>query len=121
SSNPTRASLEANLALLEGASSGFAFASGLAAEDAVLRLLSPGDHLLLPDDAYGGTYRLATKVHAPAGLRVDAVDRPDLPTFESWLRPETRMVWIETPTNPLLRVVDIAAVAAMAHGHGALV
>ena len=121
SSNPTRASLEANLAVLEGATSGFAFASGLAAEDAVLRLLSPGDHLVLPDDAYGGTYRLATKVHAPAGLRVDAIDLTDPAALESSLQPETRMVWIETPTNPLLRVVDIAAVAAIAHQHGALV
>jgi len=121
SGNPTRASLEANLAVLEGASSGFAFASGLAAEDAVLRLLAPGDHLVLPDDAYGGTYRLATKVHAPAGLRVDAVDLTDLAAFEASLQPETRMVWIETPTNPLLRVVDIAAVAAIARRSGALV
>ena len=121
SSNPTRASLEANLAVLEGATSGFAFASGLAAEDAVLRLLSPGDHLVLPDDAYGGTYRLATKVHAPAGLRVDAIDLTDPAALESSLQPETRMVWIETPTNPLLRVVDVAAVAAIAHQHGALV
>jgi cystathionine gamma-synthase len=121
SGNPSRASLEANLAALEQAASGFAFASGLAAEDAVLRLLSPGDHLVLPDDAYGGTYRLATKVHAPAGLLVDAADLTDLRALETSLQPATRMVWIETPTNPLLRVVDIAAVAGLAHRHGALV
>ncbi len=117
SGNPSRASLEANLAALEGSAHGFAFASGLAASDAVLRLLARGDHLLLPDDTYGGTYRLVARVHAPAGLAFDAVDltRPD----PGW-RPDTRMVWIETPTNPYLRVIDIAAVAARAHAQGAL-
>jgi cystathionine gamma-synthase len=121
SGNPSRASLEANLAVLEGASHGFAFASGLAAEDAVLRLLDPGAHLMLPTDAYGGTYRLATRVHQPAGLAVDAIDLSDARALEAAWRPETRMVWIETPTNPLLRVIDIGAVAAVAHGRGALV
>ncbi|MFI5040653.1 MAG: cystathionine gamma-synthase [Acidimicrobiales bacterium] len=121
SGNPTRASLEANLASLEGATYGFAFASGLAAEDAVMRLVAPGDHLLLPNDAYGGTYRLATRVHAPAGLLVDAVDLTDLAELAAAWRPQTRMVWIETPTNPMLRAVDIAAVAEIAHGNGALV
>jgi len=120
SGNPTRASLEANLAVLEGAEWGFAFASGLAAEDAVLRLLAPGDHLVLPNDAYGGTYRLATRVHGPAGLLVDAVDLVDIGTLEAAMRPMTRMVWVETPTNPLLRVIDIEAVAAVTHRHGAL-
>jgi len=120
SGNPTRASLEANLAVLEGAEWGFAFASGLAAEDAVLRLLAPGDHLVLPNDAYGGTYRLATRVHGPAGLLIDAVDLVDVASLEAALRPTTRMVWVETPTNPLLRVIDIEAVAAVTHRHGAL-
>jgi cystathionine gamma-synthase len=119
--NPTRASLEANLAALEGAAAGFAFASGMAAEDAVLRLLAPGDHLILPNDAYGGTYRLATRVHAPAGLAVDTVDLVDVAALEAAWRPTTRMVWVETPTNPLLRVVDIAAVAEIAHARAALV
>ena len=118
SGNPSRASLEAHLALLERAEFGFAFASGMAAEDAILRLLDPGDHLVMPTDAYGGTYRLATVVHRRAGL---AVDTADLSKLESVLRPETRMVWIETPTNPLLDVVDIAAVAAVAHASGAIV
>ena len=118
SGNPSRASLEAHLALLEGAAFGFAFASGLAAEDAVLRLLDPGDHLILPTDSYGGTYRLATSVHRRAGLEVDAAD---LSRLEEALKPETRMVWVETPTNPLLHVIDIAAVATLAHSHGALV
>jgi len=121
SGNPTRASLEANLAVLEGAEFGFAFASGLAAEDAVMRLLAPGDHLLLPNDTYGGTFRLATRVHAPAGLLVDAVDLTDVEALRAAWRPQTRMVWIESPTNPLLRVVDISAVASIAAEHGALV
>jgi len=121
SSNPSRASLEANIALLEGARWGFAFGSGLAAEDAVLRVLAPGDHLILPNDAYGGTYRLATRVHARAGLVVDAVDLVDLDALERAWRPTTRMVWVETPTNPLLRVVDIEAVAQLAHARDAAV
>jgi cystathionine gamma-synthase len=86
----------------------------------VLRLVAPGDHLVLPNDAYGGTYRLATRVHAPAGLLVDAVDLVDVAVLEAVLRPSTKMVWVETPTNPLLRVIDIAAVAAVTHRHGAL-
>ncbi len=118
SGNPSRASLEGHLALLEGAEFGFAFASGLAAEDAVLRLLDPGDHLVVPTDSYGGTYRLATEVHRRAGLEVDAADLSDL---EDVVRPRTRMVWVETPTNPMLDVVDIAALSALAHSHGALV
>ena len=121
SGNPTRAALETHLAVLEGAAHGFAFASGLAAEDALLRLLVPGDHLLLPDDAYGGTYRLAVRVHQPAGLSVSTADLSDTDAIEAAWRPTTRMVWIETPTNPLLRIVDIAAVAAMAHERGAFV
>jgi cystathionine gamma-synthase len=118
SDNPSRASLERHLALLEGADFGFAFASGLAAEDAVLRLLSPGDHLVMQTDSYGGTFRLATAVHRPAGLVVDAVDLSDLDAV--W-QPATRMVWLESPTNPLLHVIDIAAVCAAAHSRGALV
>ena len=119
--NPTRASLEAHLATLEGAGFGYAFASGMAAEDAILRLLAPGDHLIIPDDAYGGTYRLAMRVHRPAGLLVDAVNLMDLDALAATWRPETRMVWIETPTNPLLNVVDIEAVAAFARQRSALV
>ncbi len=118
SGNPSRASLERHLALLEGADFGFAFASGLAAEDAVMRLLEPGDHLVMQTDSYGGTFRLATAIHRPAGLVVDAVDLSEMD--EVW-RPATRMVWIESPTNPLLHVIDIAAVSAAAHRRGALV
>jgi cystathionine gamma-synthase len=115
SGNPSRASLEANVAALEQANFGLAFSSGLAAEDAIMRLLTPGDHLLLPNDAYGGTYRLATRVHQAWGLHVDAVDLCDGDSLDSAWRPETRMVWIETPTNPMLRVVDIRAVADAVH------
>lgn len=118
SGNPSRASLERHLALLEGADFGFAFASGLAAEDAVMRLLSPGDHLVMQTDSYGGTFRLATAIHRPTGLVVDIVDLSDMD--EVW-RPATRMIWLESPTNPLLDVIDIAAVSAAAHSRGVLV
>ena len=121
SGNPTRAAVEAHLATLEDAEHGFAFASGLAAEDALLRLLSPDDHLLLPDDAYGGTIRLAVQVHAPAGLAVDTVDLTDPDAITMAWTPTTRMIWIETPSNPWLRIVDIEAVSALAHERGAVV
>jgi len=118
--NPTRTALEQCLASLEGAAFGFCFASGMAAEDAALRLLRPGDHVVLPTDAYGGTWRLVDKVHAPAGLRYDAADLTVPDNLAAAWRPETRMVWIETPSNPLLSVVDIAAVAALAAERGAI-
>jgi cystathionine gamma-synthase len=121
SGNPTRAALEACLAALEGARHGFAFASGLAAEDAVLRLLRPGEGIVLGDDAYGGTYRLIDKVYAPAGYPWVARDLTDPDALARDWPAGTRLVWIETPTNPALRVVDIEAVAEIAHGHGALV
>jgi cystathionine beta-synthase len=118
SGNPSRASLEAHLAVLEGGRWGYAFASGLAAEDAVMRLLAPGRRLLMQTDSYGGTYRLATKVHQPAGLVVETSDLSD-PAAALESGPD--MVWIETPTNPLLHVVDIEAVAELAHRRGAIV
>jgi cystathionine gamma-synthase len=121
SGNPTRAALERHIASLEGAEHGLAFASGLAAEDALLRLLGPGDAVLMSDDAYGGTFRLAREVHAPAGLDVATTALADLDAVRSAWQPNTRMVWIETPTNPLLRIVDIAAVAAIAHERDAIV
>lgn len=117
--NPTRTALEACFASLEGGAHGRAFASGMAAEDAVLRSLRPGDHLVLGDDAYGGTYRLISRVIAPMGVEWTAVDLTDLDAVEAAVRPETRFVWAETPTNPLLTVVDIAAVAERAHAAGA--
>jgi cystathionine gamma-synthase len=115
SGNPTRAALETCLASLEGARHGLAFASGLAAEDALLRTLDPGDHVIIPDDAYGGTYRLVARVHERHGIAWSACDLRDMDALDAAWLPETRMVWVETPTNPLLSVVDIAAVAHRAH------
>jgi cystathionine gamma-synthase len=121
SDNPTRRAYETCLASLEGAAHGLAFASGLAAEDAVLRLLRAGDHIVIPNDAYGGTYRLVSRVHAGAGIAWSSADLTDASAVDAVWRDSTRMVWIETPTNPLLTVVDIAQVAATAHARGALV
>jgi cystathionine gamma-synthase len=117
--NPTRTALEKCLASLEGAASGFAFASGMAAEDAVLRLLPKDSHIVIPNDAYGGTYRLVSQVFAPAGLEYTVADLSDLESVAAAWRPSTRLVWVETPTNPLLGVVDIAALARLAHERGA--
>ncbi|MGH8992774.1 MAG: cystathionine gamma-synthase [Acidimicrobiia bacterium] len=119
SGNPTRTALEECLASLEEADHGFAFASGMAAEDALLRLLAPGDHVVLPTDAYGGTWRLVARIHAPAGLAFDTADLTDAAALERAWRPETKLVWVETPSNPLLAVVDIAEVADFAHQRGA--
>ncbi len=117
--NPTRSALESCLADLEGARHGVAFASGLAAEDAILRTLSPGDHVVLGGDVYGGTYRLLTRVFGSWGVEVSCVDLSDGAEVTANLRPSTRVVWVETPSNPLLRVVSIAAVADLAHSRGA--
>jgi cystathionine gamma-synthase len=119
SSNPTRNALESCVASLEGAAHGLAFASGLAAEDNVLRLLSPGQRIVLGNDAYGGTFRLIAKVYGPAGYTWTAVDLTDADA-STW-PDDTAMVWLETPTNPLLACIDIEAVAASAHARGALV
>ena len=121
SGNPTRTALETCLASLEQAAHGLAFASGLAAEDAILRLLPPGDHAIIPNDAYGGTYRLFDKVWAPAGLGYTSADLTSLDRIREVWQDRTRMVWIETPSNPLLSIVDIEAVAIFAHDRGALV
>ena len=120
SGNPTRDALQTALASLEGAEDAVAFASGLAAEDAVFRLLSPGDHVVIADDVYGGTWRQLDKVHVPAGLlEVTAVDLTDLAAVRAAVRPTTRLVWVETPSNPLLKVIDIEAMASIAHEAGA--
>ncbi len=112
SANPTRTALEQCLAALEGGARGLAFASGLAAEDTVLRTLcNPGDHLLLPDDAYGGTYRLVARVLSRWGVDYTPVAMHDLAAVRAALRPNTSVIWVETPTNPLLNVADIAALA----------
>ena len=121
SANPTRTALENCLASLEQAAHGLGFASGLAAEDAVLRLLRPGDHAVIPNDAYGGTFRLFDKVWGPVGLGYTAADLTSIDQLNSAWQDQTRMVWIETPSNPLLSIVDVEAVAALAHARGALV
>lgn len=122
SGNPTRASLERQLASLEGAAYGFAFASGLAAEDAVLRaVLVPGHHMIMPHDAYGGTFRLIDRVHGPAGIDHTSVNLADPEALEAAWQPNTALVWIETPSNPLLSIVDITSVADEAHERGAVV
>ncbi|MCI3922097.1 cystathionine gamma-synthase [Paenibacillus sp. TRM 82003] len=122
SGNPTRTALEVQLAALEQGDAAFAFASGLAAEDTVLRaLLKPGDHVVIPNDAYGGTYRLVKKVAEPWGVEHTPADLADLDAVREAVRPgSTRLVWLETPTNPLLTIGDIAAIAEIAHSAGAL-
>ncbi|MFE6237104.1 cystathionine gamma-synthase [Cellulosimicrobium sp. NPDC057862] len=132
SANPTRTALEEALAAAESgglgptadgspAARGFAFASGLAAEDTLLRaVVRPGDHVIVPDDAYGGTYRLIARVFGPWGVEHTPVDLTDVEAVRAAVRPETRVVWVETPTNPLLGVSDIQALAGVAHDAGAL-
>ncbi|QFG24762.1 cystathionine gamma-synthase [Actinomadura sp. WMMB 499] len=121
SANPTRTSLEVCLAEIEGGVRGLAFASGLAAEDALLRTVCrPGDHVIIPNDAYGGTYRLFAKVAEPWGVAFDPVPLGDVAAVRAAVRPDTRIIWVETPTNPLLGVADIAALASVARDAGAL-
>ncbi|GAA4783237.1 cystathionine gamma-synthase [Streptomyces ziwulingensis] len=120
SANPTRTALEENLAALEGGRRGLAFASGLAAEDCLLRaLLSPGDHVVIPDDAYGGTFRLFAKVASRWGVEWSVADSSDPDAVRAALTPRTKAVWVETPSNPLLGITDIAAVAQVARDAGA--
>jgi cystathionine gamma-synthase len=120
SGNPTRAALEACLASLEGAERGLAFASGMAAEDAVLRaLVGPGDHVMIADDAYGGTFRLVSKVLAPTGVEWSSAALASTDALRAAWTDTTRVVWVETPTNPTLGIVDIAAVAEVVHERGA--
>lgn len=121
SGNPTRTAVETQIAALERARHGLAFASGLAAEDNVLRLLRQGQRVLLGNDAYGGTFRLISKVWSPLGFPWSAVDLGDLDALATNWPDDTGMVWLETPTNPLLTCFDIEAVAAIAHEHGAIV
>ena len=117
--NPTRTALQDCLASLEGAAHGLAFGSGMAAEDTLLRTLSPGDHIVLGNDAYGGTYRLISAVLAPSGIEWSAADLTDPDSLRAAMRPETKVVWAETPTNPLLTVIDLAAIADVTHSGGA--
>lgn len=118
--NPTRTALQEVVASLEGASHGLAFASGMAAEATIARLLAPGDHVIAGDDLYGGTYRLFRRVFEPYGITFSFVDAADPAAVAAAIRPETRMVWLESPTNPLLKIVDIAAIAQLARRAGAL-
>ena len=119
SGNPTRTAYETQVAALEGAAHGLAFASGLAAEDNVLRLLAAGERVLLGNDAYGGTYRLISKVHTQ--LPWTAVDLLDIDALAATWPDDTKLIWLETPTNPMLRCFDIEAIAALAHSRGAMV
>ena len=120
SGNPTRQALETCLASLESAAHGLAFASGLAAENAVLSLLRPGDHVVAGEDLYGGTGRLLRQVFAPLGIRTTFVDTSDGAAFAAAVEPSTRLVWVETPSNPLLLVTDIAFAAKVTHDNRAL-
>ena len=118
-SNPTRTALERNLASLEGATDGIAFSSGVAAIDAVVRRLRPGDHVVSTNDLYGGTYRLMRQVHEPMGVDFTFADLSGPDALAEAMTDATTLVWIETPTNPLLRIYDIEALAEVAHARGA--
>ena len=115
--NPTRTALQVALAAVERTERGVVFGSGLAAEDAVFRLLAPGDHVVIADDVYGGTYRQLAHVHQRWGLDHTAVDLRDLDAVRDAITPATRLLWVETPSNPLLKILDLAALAELAHEH----
>lgn len=118
SGNPTRKALETCLASLERGTHGFAFASGMAAETTLLMRYAAGDHFVVSDEIYGGTYRLLMNVMRDKGIAVDLVDMADLDAVRAAIRPETKLMWMESPTNPLMKVVDLAALAELARGHG---
>lgn len=119
--NPTRKALEECLAALENGRHGFAFASGMAAEDTLLRALcAPGDHVVIPDDAYGGTFRLFDKVAVRWGLQYTPASLSDPEAVRAAMTPQTKLVWVETPTNPLLNIADLSALAQLAHAKNAL-
>ena len=119
--NPTRTALQDCLAALENGQYGLAFASGMAAEQTVLSLLSAGDHIVSCDDLYGGSYRIFERIMSRYNVETSYVPAGTIAEYERAIRPNTKMVWLETPTNPLLRLVDIAAVAKIAHRHNLLV
>lgn len=120
SQNPTRFALENALAVIENGNFGLAFSSGVAATDAVIKLLSPGDEVIAANDMYGGTYRLFSKVFEKFGIRFIYVDTTNVSNIEAAISPKTKLLWIETPTNPLMNITDIKAVAAIAKKSGAL-
>lgn len=121
--NPTRDSLQELLASLEGGAAGFSFASGLAAEDTLLRaILKPGDHIVMGNDVYGGTHRLVSRVFVPWGVSISTVNMSDLDAVRHAIRPDaTKVLWVETPSNPLMKITDIAAVVEIAKEHGVIV
>lgn len=119
--NPTRLALEKNIAALENARFGFAFASGMAAIDATLKLVKAGEHVILGDNTYGGTFRLFSRVLANYGVEFDLADTSDIGDLEKAFRPNTKMVFVETPTNPVMTVTDLRAVSGLAHANGAKV
>ncbi len=120
--NPTRDALQQQLASLEGGRHALSFASGLAAEDALLRtILTPGDHVLMGNDVYGGTHRLVNRIFVPWGVDLSVVDLTNLDSVRQAIRPTTKVLWVETPSNPLMAISDIAALAELAHGAGVLV
>jgi cystathionine beta-lyase/cystathionine gamma-synthase len=117
SQNPTRAALEEAFAVIENGKYGLAFSSGVAATDAVIKLLSAGDEVITGNDLYGGTYRLFTKIFERFGIKFSYVDATEVSTIKAAITSKTKLIWIETPTNPLLNITDIAAVAALANEH----
>ena len=119
--NPTRSALETNIAALENAKYGFAFASGMSAIDAVLKLVKAGEHVVLGDNTYGGTYRLFSKILSNYGVEFDLADTTDIANLEKAFKPNTKMVFVETPTNPVMSVTDLRAVSDLAHANGATV
>ncbi|MDA0200200.1 MAG: cystathionine gamma-synthase [Bacteroidetes bacterium] len=119
--NPTRTALERSMASIENAKYGLAFASGMAAMDAVLKLFQPGDEIISTDDLYGGSYRLMTQIFQKYGLKIHFVNMEKASTVTQFLNDKTRLIWIETPTNPMMKVVDIRAVTALVKDHKALV
>lgn len=116
--NPTRSALETNIAALENAKFGFAFASGMSATDAVLKLVKAGDHVILGDNTYGGTFRLFNRILVDYGIEFDLADTSDLTALEAAFRPNTKMLFVETPTNPVMTVTDLAGVSELAHARG---
>src|SRR4051812_4289955 len=121
--NPTRTSLQELLAALEGGDRAYSFASGLSAEDTLLRAaLKPGDHIVMGNDVYGGTHRLVSRVFVPWGISISTVEMSDLDAVRAAIRPDaTKLLWVETPSNPLMKITDIAALAELGHEFGATV
>ena len=121
SSNPTRSALEANLAALENGTDGFCFGSGVAAMDAIFRLLTPGDEVISTNDLYGGSYRQMMKIHAPFGIKTEFVNMDKPKNIEKKINKNTKLIWVETPTNPMLNIIDIKAVCKIARKHKIMV